>query len=146
MHFCPMADNLYENPTPRFHMRIASVLLVLLVPTFVAAQDTFTPQHVAKLRIVTEAVISPDGTQVAYVLAVPRDLSKEKDGGSWTELHVVDTKGNSTPFITGPVNVGNIAWMPDGKHIMFLKKRESGARSLYRIGARGGESQLVYAQ
>ena len=73
---------------------------LLLLPAISHAQDTlWTPQHVAKLRFVTEAVISPDGTQVAYVLAVPRDLTKEKDGGSWTELHVVDTKGNSTPFI-----------------------------------------------
>src|SRR5262245_15556788 len=107
------------------------------------AQDTlWTPQHVAKLRFVTEAVISPDGTQVAYVLAVPRDLTKEKDGGSWTELHVVDTKGNSTPFITGPVNVAQISWTSDGKHIAFLAKRDKDEhRSLYVIGGKGGESQ-----
>src|SRR6266852_5137921 len=102
-----------------------SIVLALFLPSVAFAQDNvFTPQHIAKLRIVTEAVIAPDGTQVAYVLAVPRDLSKEKDGGSWTELHVVDTKGNSTPFITGQVNVGNIGWTPDGKHITFLSKRE----------------------
>src|SRR6267154_1551332 len=97
-----------------FNLRMSlcplAALLVLALPA--AAQDTFTPQHVAKLRIVTEAVIAPDGTQVAYVLAVPRDLAKEKDGAAWTELHVVDTKGNSTPFITGQVNVGQIGWMP----------------------------------
>src|SRR6185295_1792803 len=110
-----------------------------------AAQDTlWTPQHVAKLRVVTEAVISPDGTQVAYVLSVPRELPKEKDGPSWAELHVVDTKGNATPFITGPVNVGNIAWTPDGKQIAFLAKRDKdAARSLYVIGARGGESKKL---
>src|SRR5216684_2158032 len=80
-----------------------------------AQESTFTPQHIARLRVVTEAIIAPDGTQVAYVLAVPRNIPKEKDGPAWTELHVVDSKGNSTPFITGPVNVGNIAWTPDGK-------------------------------
>src|ERR1700689_5216319 len=107
-------------------MRTLSVVLSLLLPLAVSAQDNiFTPQHVAKLRMVVEAVIAPDGTQVAYVLAVPRDLAKEKDGGSWTELHVVDTKGNSTPFITGPVNVGSITWTPDGKGNAFLTKRDS---------------------
>jgi dipeptidyl aminopeptidase/acylaminoacyl peptidase len=128
-------------------MRSLSFVLTLLLPLTASAQDTlWTPQHVAKLRIVTEAVISPDGTQVAYVLAVPRDLAKEKDGGSWTELHVVDTKGNSTPFITGAVNIASITWTPDGKQIAFLTKRENDpTRSLYMIGVRGGEARKVLA-
>lgn len=126
-------------------MRILSAAVLLLFPAIGFTQDTlWTPQHVAKLRIVTEAVISPDGTQVAYVLAVPRDLSKEKDGGSWTELHVVDTKGNSTPFITGAVNVSNISWAPGGKDIAFLTKGEKDTtRCLYIIGAKGGERRKV---
>src|SRR3984957_16235405 len=87
---------------------VAFCITLLLAATASAQDNVFTPQHIAKLRVVTEAVIAPDGTQVAYVLAVPRDIPKEKDGSAWTELHVVDTKGNSTPFITGPVNVGSI--------------------------------------
>ncbi|HMF17069.1 MAG TPA: S9 family peptidase, partial [Gemmataceae bacterium] len=72
------------------------------------------------------------------------NIPKEKDGPAWTELHVVDTKGNSTPFITGPVNVGNIAWTPDGKSIAFLTKREKDeTRSLYLIGTRGGEARKI---
>jgi dipeptidyl aminopeptidase/acylaminoacyl peptidase len=127
-------------------MRTLSVILTLLLPLAASAQDTFTPQHIAKLRVVTEAVISPDGSQVAYVLAVPRDLAKENDGGAWTELHVVDTKGNSTPFITGAVNVGSITWTPDGKQIAFLTKREKDdTRSLYAIGTKGGEARKILA-
>jgi WD40 repeat protein len=103
------------------------VALILLPVTAVAQDNVFTPQHIAKLRVVTEAVIAPDGSQVAYVLSVPRNIPKEKDGPAWTELHVVDTKGNSTPFITGPVNVGNIAWTPDGKSIAFDDATTEGA-------------------
>src|SRR5271156_2786920 len=121
----------------RFTMRIsqrslASAFFTILLSAPLAAQDNvFTPQHVAKLRIVTAAVISPDGTQIAYLLSVPRQLPKEKDGPSWSELHVVDTKGNSTPFITGEVRIGDISWTPDGKSIAFLAKREKDAtRSL----------------
>jgi dipeptidyl aminopeptidase/acylaminoacyl peptidase len=128
-------------------MRVAKILCALIlfvIPPTVSAQDIFTPQHVAKMRIVTEAVISPDGSQVAYVLSVPRDLPKEKDGPSWAELHVVDKNGTSTPFITGPVNVAALAWTPDGKSIAFLTKREKDeTRSLYLIGTRGGEARKV---
>src|ERR1700722_17275535 len=98
-----------HHPVRRSPMRTVAVLFALLLPLVAQAQDNvFTPQHIAKLRVVTEAVIAPGGTQVAYVLAGPPDIPKEKDGSAWTELHVVDTKGNSTPFITGPVNVGSI--------------------------------------
>ena len=125
---------------------LSAFCITLLLATAASAQDTFTPQHIARLRVVTEAVIAPDGTQVAYVLAVPCDIPKEKDGGAWTELHVVDTKGNSTPFITGPVNVGSIAWTPDGKQIAFLAKREKDEfKSLYVIGAKGGEARKLIA-
>jgi dipeptidyl aminopeptidase/acylaminoacyl peptidase len=134
-----------RHPMRRLQVAIHASLILLAVAYPASAQDNvFTPQHVAKLRIVTEAVIAPDGSQVAYILSVPRDLAKEKDGGSWTELHVVDTKGNSTPFITGQVNVGNIGWTLDGKHITFLSKREKDTtRCLYAIGAKGGEAKKV---
>lgn len=120
-------------------------LFILLWPALASAQpNLFTPQHVARLRVVTSAVISPDGTQVAYVLGVPRELPKEKDGPAWAELHVVDVKGTSTPYITGAVNVDSVAWTPDGKGISFLAKRDKDEfKSLYVIGARGGEARRV---
>lgn len=125
--------------------RIVIAFVFLILPTLSFAQDNlFTPHHVAKLRMVTSAVISPDGSQVAYILSVPRMIPKEKDGPNWSELHVVDTKGNSTPFITGQVNIDNIAWTPDGKSISFLAKRDKDEhRSLYVIPMRGGESRRI---
>ncbi|MCI0638150.1 MAG: S9 family peptidase [Gemmataceae bacterium] len=123
--------------------RIALYFGVLLIPSPLFAQDqTFTPHHVAKMRFVTAAVISPDGSQVAYVLGVPRQLPKEKDGTAWSELHVVDKSGTSTPFITGAVNVDSVAWTPDGKSLSFLAKRDKDEyRSLYVIPVRGGEAR-----
>ncbi|MBI3411677.1 MAG: S9 family peptidase [Planctomycetes bacterium] len=125
--------------------RFVLAFVLLILPAFSFAQDNlFTPHHVAKLRVVTSAVIAPDGSQVAYILSVPLMIPKEKDGPNWSELHVVDTKGNSTPFITGPVNIENIAWTPDGKSISFLAKRDKDEhRALYVIPMRGGESRRV---
>jgi dipeptidyl aminopeptidase/acylaminoacyl peptidase len=131
-------------PHPR--LLVAALLLALSPAVLPAQEHTFTPHHVAKLKIVAAAALSPDGTQVAYTLVVPRSLPKEKDGPAWTELHVVDLKGNATPYITGAVNVAEVAWTPDGKGISFLAKRDKDEfRALYVIGARGGEARKVVA-
>lgn len=104
----------------------------------------FTPHHVARVRFVGEAVVSPDGGQVAYVLGVQRQLPKDKDGPAYSELHVVDVRGENTPFITGAGNVASPAWTPDGKSISFLAKRDKDqTRSLYAISVRGGEARKI---
>jgi dipeptidyl aminopeptidase/acylaminoacyl peptidase len=130
----------------RTFVRLVGVTLVL--GTAVTAQapgkETFTPQHVARLRAVTSAQISPDGKHIAYVLAVPRDLNKEKDGRAWAELHVVDAAGRSRPYLTGDINVSAVAWTLDGKGISFLAKRDRDEHtSLYVIPLDGGEARKV---
>lgn len=121
-------------------------LLILALAAPLAAKEPFAPRHVAKLRSVSAAVISPDGGRIAYLLAVPRQPLAEKDGPAWTELHVVDQSGNSRRYVTGPVNVGSVAWTPDGKGIAFLAKREGDDyRALYVIPADGGEARRVLA-
>src|SRR5262245_59885007 len=125
--------------------RLAVAVLACLGATQARGQEqTFSPQHVAKVRFVTAAEVSPDGKQVAYVLSVPRDLPREKDGPAWAELHVVDAAGRSRPFLTGEVNLDSVAWRPDGKAISFLTKRgKDTLRALYVIPADGGEARKV---
>ncbi|MEK6675143.1 MAG: S9 family peptidase [Planctomycetota bacterium] len=103
-----------------------------------------TPEHVAKLRSVSTAKISPDGKLIAYTLRVPRRPFEDEDGPAWAELHVVDAGGNSRPFITGEVDVGAIEWLPDGKAISFITKRgKDEHKSVYVIPIDGGESHRV---
>lgn len=120
------------------------VLLLALVP-IVSAQEVFTPEHVAKIRTVIDAQISPDGKQIAYVLNVPRIPFQDEDGGAWTELHVVDLEGKSRPFVTGKVNVRGVSWRPDSSEILFLAKRDGDKEtSLYAIPVAGGEARKVF--
>lgn len=130
--------------------RVASALLaIFLVAAFAAsafAQETFTPHHVAKLRTVAQIAISPDGSEVAYVLAVPRIPLQDDDGPAWTELHVVRTDGQSRPYVTGAVNVAGVRWTPDGKGLAFLARRTGDTtRSLYIVPRDGGEARKVLA-
>ena len=121
---------------------IAIAILSFALP--VCAAEPFTPNHVARLRYVAAAEMSPDGKHVAYVLSVPRRPFVEDDGPAWSELHVVDDQGNSRPYVTGKSNVSAIAWKPDGSAISFLDKRDGDKhRALYAIPLRGGEASKI---
>ncbi len=139
------------------------VLLAALAPSFAcsstvvrsarvdagaeASSMSWSPQDVETLRAVTSVALSPDGAQVAYTLSLPRTAWKDEDGSPWVELHVLDVaSGASRPFVTGKVNVGRIAWMPDSKSIAYLAKREGDKETaLYAIRTDGGESRKVAA-
>ncbi len=108
------------------------------------AGDPMTPEHVARLKMVSAVKISPSGNQVAYVLSVPREPVKEPSGLPWEELHVVLADGTSRPFITGEVNVSKVDWTPDGKGISFVAKRgKDKYQALYAIPADGGEARKI---
>ena len=106
------------------------------------ASALFTPSHVATLRSVATAAVSPDGEQVAFTLVVPRQPLEEEDGPAWSELHVVDAKGHRRPFVTGPVNVHHVHWSLDGRSIAFIAKRgDDKHERLYSIRVDGGEAR-----
>ena len=126
--------------------RFPSLLLAAIIsgglhgPAVKAADDTITPLDVARMQMVTEQAISPDGTQVAYALRVQRNPLTEENGGAWGELHVVDVNtSRSRPFITGKISLRSIAWTPDGSGISFLAKRgDDKTTCLYVIPVDGG--------
>ena len=119
-------------------------LLASLDGDVTRAKELFGPDHVARIRLVSGAVISPDGHSIAYVLRVPRSPFEEETGPAWAELHVIFPNGSSRPFVTGEVNVGNIEWTPDGREIAFLAKRGKDLfQSLYTIPVDGGEARKV---
>ena len=123
----------------------AGLLILAILPAGSAgANGGMTLQQVAKIRAVSQAVVSPDGSQVAYAQMVPRALGVDEDGPAWGELHVVDGAGNSRGFVTGKVNVGGVEWLPDGRELAYLAKRQGDdTRSLYRIPLHGGESRVA---
>jgi len=121
----------------------ALIVLVALLP-FAANGEGMTLSQIARLETVGQAAISPDGERIAFTLSVPRDLRAEDDGPAWSELHVADGDGNVRPFITGEVNVGSIAWLPDSSAITFLARRgDDEQRQLYMIPVAGGEARRL---
>ncbi len=95
--------------------RIASLTLALFCTLNVTAnaERTLTPHDVVGLDEVREVALAPDGKPVAYVLSVPRRPGEDEDGGAWAELHVVRPGADPKRFVTGQVNVSQIAWTAD---------------------------------
>ncbi|QOC21120.1 S9 family peptidase [Wenzhouxiangella sp. AB-CW3] len=117
------------------------VILFYLAPAF---GDGMTLEDIARLEQAGQVAVSPDGSKIAYTRIVPRDLRKEDDGAAWTELHLVDARGESRPFISGQVNIRSIGWLPDSSAITFLDERSGDDHAtLYKIPVTGGEARRV---
>lgn len=126
------------------HRSFLILVAALLLPAALVQANPLSLEQIAALRSVTELAIRPDGTGVAYVRSVPRDLKREPDGPAWSELHLVDAQGVSRPFITGAVSVRSIDWTPDGRIISFLSQRgDDDTTRLYGIPVDGGEARVL---
>jgi dipeptidyl aminopeptidase/acylaminoacyl peptidase len=105
-----------------------------------------TIEDVNSLKQVAAARINPAGDRIAYLLQVPREIYVDDDGPSYRELYVTDLQGNSTPFVTGDIDITDIAWAAGGESIFFLAQRDEEAEfnSLYRIAVIGGEAEQLF--
>ena len=128
--------------------RICSLAtLVVMTSAFSTIQAApLTLEDVNSLKQVTNARMSPSGEHVAYLLQVPREIYKDSDGPAYHELHVSDLEGNSKPYVSGDVDITDIAWAVDGESIFFVAKRDAEAdfNSLYRIPVDGGEAEQLF--
>lgn len=145
--FCP---DTHRRAVSRGTAGWAIALLLALLPSAAgpvsAGDDLFAPRHVAKLKGVASAAVSPDGRQVAYTLVVPRYPLTEENGPAWVELHVADAAGKSRPFVTGKVNVSGVGWTSDGRAVAFVAKRgDDKHTALYTVPIDGGEARPVIA-
>jgi dipeptidyl aminopeptidase/acylaminoacyl peptidase len=115
--------------------------------TAIAQEGPLTLEDIVTLKRVAAAKLSPSGDRIAYLLEVPRVPYVDEDGSAYDELHVTDLEGNSRGYITGDVNVGDIAWSPDGETIYYLAERNDDDEytALYGIPLAGGESQRLYS-
>ncbi|MBI5029822.1 MAG: S9 family peptidase [Chloroflexi bacterium] len=92
-----------------------------------------------KIKLVSDAQISPDGKTVAFVLTTP-DLEGDKYSA---HIWLVPSDG-STParqFTFGEGKDRSPRWSPDGKWIAFASDRDKEKKDqLYRISIDGGEA------
>ena len=129
------------------HFFVLMTALIAGLTSAPAAEDLreMTPVDLARVQSMTSAVVSPDGSMIAAVRSVPRELFEEEDGGAWAELYLVDREGGAArPYVTGEVNVSAVAWRPDSTTVSFLAERgDDEYQRLYLISTDGGEATPI---
>ncbi len=107
-------------------------LIVLLsmfsiaVITNVYGNNGLKPEHLSRIKNVTEVSVSDNGNWIAYVLLMPVDIS-EGVGKFYRELYIYDVKKfNTIPLITGKVDVSGISWVPGKEEVSFRQVIEGG--------------------
>ena len=124
-------------------MRLALLLLAALavpaVPASAADTHPFSVHDMLAMDRISEPVVSPDGTKVAFTVRVT-DLAANK-GRQDVWLAAVD--GSSVRRLTThEANDSSPAWSSDGKALYFLSTR-SGSSQVHRLCLEGGEPAQV---
>ncbi|MCI0491166.1 MAG: S9 family peptidase [Blastocatellia bacterium] len=126
--------------------RIFRPSLLLLIALFVSAygfaqEKTLTPELILSIRTITDAQLSPDGSNIVFqVFRTPHET--EKPGTAISEIWMMPTKGGQAyRFTYNDRNDRAPQWSPDGKQIAFLSQRgDAGQYQIYIIRPGGGEA------
>lgn len=125
-------------------MKILQMLsFVFLFPMLLMAQKNWSPEQVLKIKNVSAAQVSPDGTKVVYTIreAVMTDDRSEYINQIW--ISGIDGS-NPIQITKGDKNNSNPKWSPDNKSIAFLSSRD-GKNNIYIIPIAGGEAEKITA-
>ncbi len=83
------------------------------------------------LRKPSSVQISPDGTQVAYVVAQP--VLKPNEDHSVLYVSSTTSPGTGTPLVEG-IHISTVRWFPDGKAILYVLETKAGSQ-VWRVNA-----------
>jgi dipeptidyl aminopeptidase/acylaminoacyl peptidase len=123
-------------------LRIAICVGLLLSGSLTAAEKRpMTIDDLYRFKRVSDPQISPDGSQVVYVVAEITDPAKNK---SHSNLWLAATDGKMPPrrLTTTEKKDSHPRWSPDGKQIVFESNR-SGESQLWTIDVGGGEARQL---
>jgi dipeptidyl aminopeptidase/acylaminoacyl peptidase len=106
-----------------------------------APESSWTPELMMTVKRVSAVVPSPDGKQVAFVVA---EAVMEGETSEWlSHVHLAQADGSSHFQVTrGDKSATAPRWSPDGRWIGFVSER-SGKANVWRIGATGGEAEML---
>jgi Tol biopolymer transport system component len=122
---------------------VLPALLALAVPALAPAADKRPIQvdDLFRFQRVSDPQISPDGSQVVYVVSTITDPANNKSSSNlW--LAAADGKSPPRRLTTTDKKDNHPRWSPDGKQVLFESNR-SGDGQLWVIDLGGGEARQL---
>src|SRR5260370_6861224 len=109
-----------------------------IIPTVVSAQKhAITFEDFMALKSVSDPQLSPDGKWVAYTVSIP----SLQDNRNVSRVWVAEVAtGKSRELTGGPGSDRQPRWSPDGKTLVFVSTRDSGAQ-VWVLPIAGGDAR-----
>ena len=104
------------------------------------APPPVTAADIMKIKFLSEPALSPDGHQVAFVVAHGHEADNDYRSHIW--MRRADGKGPARQFTHGAKRDAHPVWSPDGRFLAFVSNR-SGHKEVWLIPAGGGEARRV---
>ncbi|HEY7547031.1 MAG TPA: S9 family peptidase, partial [Blastocatellia bacterium] len=119
------------------------LLALVLVAQIAAAQKkrVVTVDDIMKIKSILETQISPDGSQILYVVGEPNLAASLYN----TDVWLVNSNGGPAVKLTNGSGMRDDTprWSPDGRQIAFLSDREGGKPQVWLIRPAGGEAMKL---
>ena len=124
-------------------MRRAVLAFLCAVPALVGQKQPFTVDTMLRLARISEPLLAPDGTQVAFTVQKV-DLDKNTKP---SQIYVVPVLGGSPRQLTHEASKDGDTnqrprWSPDSKQIFFVSNR-SGSSQIWVMNADGSDARQV---
>jgi dipeptidyl aminopeptidase/acylaminoacyl peptidase len=106
-----------------------------------APASAWTPELMMTVKRVSAVTPSPDGQQVAFVVA---EALMEGEKSEWlSHVHLAAADGSGSRQLTrGEKSATVPRWSPDGQWLGFVSAR-SGKANVWRISPAGGEAEMI---
>lgn len=125
-------------------MKTIKLIFLFLGISLAGLSQTWTPGQMIRMKKITSAVISLNGSRVAYTVSSPQ-MSGEKSE-FLTHIWIASTNGTmNRQFTFGEKSCSNVRFSPDSKYLTFTSSRDDKSQ-LYLMFIDGGEAEKITSQ